>query len=104
MKEVNNVLKEQLSIIVPPKEDLDKIEDISKNFQKELANNLKKQKINAQVFLGGSLAKNTLVKKDLYDIDIFVRFDPSYKDKDISKLLGKVLPKEIGRASCRERV
>ena len=93
MKEANNILKEQLSIIVPPKEDLDKIESISKNFQKELANNLKKQKINAQVFLGGSLAKNTLVKKDLYDIDIFVRFDSSYKDKDISKLLGKVLPK-----------
>jgi tRNA nucleotidyltransferase (CCA-adding enzyme) len=47
-------------------------------------------KIKAEVFLGGSLAKNTLVKKDFYDIDIFVRFDRSY-DNRISDILGKLL-------------
>ena len=93
MKEVNAILSEQLDLISPTKEDYDKINKISKEFQQQLTTNLKNQKIKAQVFLGGSLAKNTLVKKDPYDIDIFVRFDQSYKDKDISKLLEKAIPK-----------
>ncbi len=91
-KGVKEILDAQLKEISPPASDLEKINKISKEFQETLTNNLKKLKIKAQVFLGGSLAKNTLVKKDPYDIDIFVRFDPSYKDKDISNLLGKALP------------
>lgn len=91
-KEVNAILDEQLKEISPPSSDLEKINKISKEFQEQLTKNLKAKKIKAQVFLGGSLAKNTLVKKDPYDIDIFVRFDPSYKNKDISNLLEKALP------------
>lgn len=39
-----------------------------------------KQKIGAEVFLGGSFAKGTLVKKNSHDIDIFVRFDWRYEE------------------------
>ncbi|MFQ5531566.1 MAG: nucleotidyltransferase domain-containing protein, partial [Candidatus Nanoarchaeia archaeon] len=53
--------------------------------------NLKKQKINAQVFVGGSFAKNTVIKKKYYDIDIFVRFDAKYEDKTLSQLTKKAL-------------
>ena len=91
-KEVKAILDEQLKEISPPDSDLEKINKISKEFQEQLTNNLKSKKIKAQVFLGGSLAKNTLVKKDPYDIDIFVRFNPEYRDKDISNLLEKALP------------
>lgn len=90
MKEVEEILKEQLKLITPSDKDLNKIKRISKEFQFELSKNLKKHKIKAEVFLGGSLAKNTLVKKDFYDIDIFVRFDKSYNNK-ISNILGKLL-------------
>ena len=93
MNKLNNILLEQLKKIAPPDSDLQKINKISKEFQQQLTTNLKKLNIKAQVFLGGSLAKNTLVKKDPYDIDIFVRFDSSYKDKEISTLLRKALPK-----------
>jgi len=94
MKEevINKILKEQLKVISPSSEDLEKINKINKEFQLQLVKNLKAKKIKAQVFLGGSLAKNTLVKKNPYDIDIFVRFDPSYKDKDISTFIEKALP------------
>lgn len=90
MKEVREVLSEQSKFIVPSKEELNKINKISKEFQSELSKKLKKSKIKAEVFLGGSLAKSTLVRKDFYDIDIFVRFDKSYSNK-ISSLLGKML-------------
>lgn len=50
---------------------------------------LRKQRVDAEIFLGGSLAKNTLVKKDLYDVDIFVRF--SWKYENLSEHLEKVI-------------
>ena len=56
-----------------------------------LKNELKASKIEAEVFAGGSFAKETLVKEEFFDIDIFVRFD--WKYEDISKLLTKVLDK-----------
>lgn len=90
MKEAKKILKEQLKLIIPSKEELNKINKISKDIQSELSKKLKKNKIKAEVFLGGSLAKNTLVKKDFYDIDIFIRFDKSYNNK-ISSMLGKLL-------------
>jgi tRNA nucleotidyltransferase (CCA-adding enzyme) len=51
---------------------------------------IKKRKINARAVLGGSIAKGTFLKND-YDCDIFVKFDRSYKNKDISDMLEKVL-------------
>lgn len=91
-EEAKKVLKKQLELIKVPKEDFEKIQKINKEFSEELRKSLKNKRIKAEVFLGGSLAKNTLVRKDIYDIDIFVRFDKSYKDK-ISSLLGKTLTK-----------
>ena len=94
MKEnISEVLKGQLELIKPTIEDAEKIQRIYKEFSAELTDSLKKKKIRAEVFLGGSLAKDTLVRKDIYDIDIFVRFDKSYDNKKISALLGKSIPK-----------
>jgi len=47
-------------------------------------------KISAECVKGGSIAKETFLKND-YDIDLFVRFNPSYKNQDISSLLEKIL-------------
>lgn len=57
---------------------------------------LQRNKIKAVAVVGGSLAKGTFIKGD-YDVDLFVKFDYSYKDKDISKILGKVLKKAFPR-------
>ncbi|NTV23844.1 MAG: hypothetical protein HGA85_05745 [Nanoarchaeota archaeon] len=51
---------------------------------------LKKNKIKASCVPGGSVAKGTFLKDD-FDVDLFVKFDYSYMDKDLSGLLEKVL-------------
>ena len=56
-----------------------------------LQQELKKEKIAAEVFVGGSYAKGTFVRGDFYDIDIFIRFDWRYED--LSSILDKVLKK-----------
>lgn len=59
---------------------------------------LKKRKIDADVFIGGSLAKGTLVQSGLYDVDIFIRFNPKYKE------LSDILEKIIGEFSKKEEI
>ncbi|MDO8516625.1 MAG: nucleotidyltransferase domain-containing protein [Nanoarchaeota archaeon] len=63
------ILKEVLKNYVPSNEEVLKIKKLADFY----VNKLKKEKLN--VFIGGSLAKDTLVKKDIQDVDIFVLFD-----------------------------
>lgn len=63
----------------------------ARDFVSTLKTNLKKKKIKADVFVGGSFGKGTLTKSDGYDVDIFVRFDKKYKD--LTKELKKILPR-----------
>ncbi len=44
----------------------------------QLASAIKKHKIKAQAFIGGSMAKGTLAQSAEKDIDVFIRFDKSY--------------------------
>ncbi len=60
-------------------------------FLKDIKSILKKDKIKAEIFVGGSYAKQTLMRKDKYDIDIYVRFDKKYEN--ISDLLEKIIKK-----------
>lgn len=90
---IKEILERQILLIKPTEKGQERIEKETENFVKELESKIKNKKIKADVFLGGSLAKGTLIKKQKYDIDIFVRFDEKYQDKEISKLLGKVLGK-----------
>jgi len=90
-KSVDSILQEVLEKINPPKTDLDIIKNSLKEFLAKFGKNLKSLKINAEIFIGGSFAKDTLIKKDYYDIDIFVRFDKKYENNKISDLTAKVL-------------
>ncbi|MBD3247186.1 hypothetical protein GF378_01040 [Candidatus Pacearchaeota archaeon] len=90
-KKVNSVTEKVLARITPPKEDLKFIKDSLKEFISEFKKEIKKQKVNANAFVGGSFAKDTMIKKDVYDIDVFVRFSKEYDDKKLSKLLEKIL-------------
>ncbi|MAG01958.1 hypothetical protein CMI42_01360 [Candidatus Pacearchaeota archaeon] len=94
-KEVKKILSDQLELVKPSEDTIKKINNIYKDFSKQLKEKIKKKKVKASIFLGGSLAKGSLIKKDLYDIDIFVRFDKKYGDKKISNLLGKTLGKDF---------
>jgi tRNA nucleotidyltransferase (CCA-adding enzyme) len=89
MRNIKKILNEQITKIAPEKKELEKINKETKKFILDLKKKLKIYK--ADVFVGGSIAKKTLIKKDKYDVDIFVRFDKSYKDKEISEILNKLL-------------
>jgi len=88
MKKIEEILKEVLKKINPSEEELNSIDKFLKNFTERLG---KKLKGKAEVFVGGSFAKKTMIKKGQYDVDVFVRFEEKYKKEDISKLTENVL-------------
>lgn len=51
---------------------------------------LKRDRIKAQVFAGGSYAKDTLMRGEKHDVDIFVRFE---KKENLSEVLSRVVQK-----------
>ena len=71
--------------IYPEKKIIREVDEFIKKINKEI----KLKKIKAVAVKGGSIAKGTFLKDD-HDVDIFVKFN---EDKDISKLLGKILKK-----------
>lgn len=79
----------------PSAEDIKTLRESTEKFTGELKKEIKKKRINAEVFVGGSYAKDTLVRKDVQDVDIFVRFDWRYDD--ISDMLEGVLKKARGK-------
>jgi tRNA nucleotidyltransferase (CCA-adding enzyme) len=92
-QKVNEILKEVLLNVNPPKEDINSIDKFLKIFIPEIEKKLKGMRINAQVFIGGSYAKKTMIKKGMYDVDVFIRFNEKYRGKDISKLAKEMLEK-----------
>lgn len=61
-----------------------------KQMLEKVNSQIKKHNIKATAEIGGSLAKGTNLARD-YDVDIFIKFDLSYEDQDLSKLLAKIL-------------
>ena len=61
------------------------------NFVKKLNSEIQRFEIKAEPVAGGSYAKGDYLNNP--DIDIFVIFDQEYKDKNLSKLLEKILSK-----------
>lgn len=93
MNKLDSVLKEVLGKVEPSEEEIKEINGILNEFVKKLHDKLKGKKIDAEIFIGGSFAKKTIIKKDHYDVDIFVRYNKKYSSngQDISKLTKKAL-------------
>ena len=91
MKKFDSILKEVLEEIKPSKEELLEVKASLDKVINKIKENLKKSDISAEIFVGGSFAKGTIIKKEKYDVDIFLRFDKKYEDKEISVLSEKLL-------------
>lgn len=87
----NLVLKEALEKIKPKKDELKEVNGKVKEFTEKIQKRIRELNIKAEVFIGGSYAKKTLIKKRRYDVDIFLRFDK--KEKNISELTEKIIGK-----------
>jgi len=83
---IDSILKWILAEIKPSEQELKIIQEKVDRFLKELKERLEELKINAEIFIGGSFAKDTLIKKDHYDVDVFLRFGKEYENEEISKL------------------
>ncbi len=83
MKKINSVLKEVLKKIEVPKSQYEEIGSSLKSFLEKFSG-----KIDAEIYVGGSWAKKTAIKKDVYDVDIFIRFE---NEKEPSRKLEKAL-------------
>ncbi|MDD5012578.1 MAG: nucleotidyltransferase domain-containing protein [Candidatus Nanoarchaeia archaeon] len=88
---INQILKEVLTKIDPLKEELNSIDKIVRGFIAELERKIKTARIDAEVFVGGSFAKRTMIKKGVYDVDIFVRFNEKYRGENISGIVEKLV-------------
>jgi len=81
---IKNILAKELEIISVPKPEVSKLKSISSDFIKSLKG------VGLRAFVGGSLAKGTLVVRDKQDIDIFVVFDYSEDTLKLEGILKKI--------------
>jgi len=88
-KSINPVLREVLERVRPSKEELQDIKNSLEKFTEEIRKKLKTQKIDAEIFIGGSFAKKTMIRKGNYEVDIFIRFGK--KHRNISDITKKIL-------------
>ena len=100
-KNTSSVLKEVLKKIKPDDIELKNINEYLKKFLVKIENSRKRLKIKAKIFVGGSSAKATIIKKDYYDIDIFIRFDKKHIEENLSNLTEKILR---GAKTKKERI
>src|SRR6056297_87541 len=61
------------------------------DFIKKINKRIKKLGLNVEIYVGGSFAKKTLIKKRIYDTDIYFRFSQKYPDTSLTKLTKKIL-------------
>ncbi|MFH0869493.1 MAG: CCA tRNA nucleotidyltransferase [archaeon] len=78
--------KKVLERIKPKEESLKEVDIIIK----KINSLLKESSIQAECMAAGSYAKGTILKDD-FDVDLFVRFNYDYKDRDISEMLFKAI-------------
>ena len=90
---VSQILKTVSVKINPSEEEVNSINKFLKSFKEEVSRKFKSLGVDVDIFVGGSFAKNTVIKKDCYDVDIFLRFSD---DKNISEQTAKVLKKIEG--------
>ncbi len=83
MAKIDDVLKQELGEISLSSEEKASYETIAKDIVAKL------EKEGLKAFVGGSLAKGTMIKKDVQDLDIFVVFEDAKED-----LLESVLKKQ----------
>lgn len=87
---LNKLLKEQLGKIKLSEKENKDINSEIKSFLGKLKTKINSLCIKPEIFLGGSAAKKTVIKKERHDIDIFLRFDKSISEEEIANEIKKL--------------
>jgi len=94
---IKKILAGELLKVNPSSEELEDLKKRTKEVINKINSNIKKYRVKAKVFVGGSFAKQTIIKKKKYDIDLFIRFNKKYKEEELFRLLTKLVPKNCER-------
>jgi tRNA nucleotidyltransferase (CCA-adding enzyme) len=87
---VKKVLDSEIERIRVSDEEISYLKNLTNLVIGRLNKKIEKKGIMADVFVGGSLAKDTLIKKSKYDVDLFVRFSKKYSEEEINKYMRKL--------------
>ena len=89
-KRVKDILKKQLEVIKPSEHESERLNAEVKNFTQKLGQKLNEKKVRADVFIGGSFAKNTIIRKKHYDVDLFLAFDKKIKEPELNEMVERI--------------
>jgi tRNA CCA-adding enzyme len=89
-KRVKEILAKQLEVIKPSEQESERLNANVKEFLERLKQKLKESKFKADIFIGGSFAKQTVIRKKHYDVDIFLSFDKKIKEEALNSLVEKL--------------
>ena len=93
-KKIDAILKKVLKDVKPPPEDVKKIHEKLREFRSKAEKEIKSRKLDAKIFVGGSVAKKTLTRmEEPYEADVFIVFGRKYGNKDVSRITGKIMEK-----------
>lgn len=100
-KKIKEVLYKELQIIKPSSSEVSSISVIVKNFLALLKPELK----DADVIVGGSFSKGTMIRKGSYDIDLFVRFGIAYRKKsaELAEILAVALKRAFSKLKIKKK-
>jgi tRNA nucleotidyltransferase (CCA-adding enzyme) len=88
---MDEVLKKRiLSLVMPTAEENTEFVKVAEKLVRKIKKIANKLDIKCSPYIGGSFGKGTYLKGNS-DVDIFMRFDKSYNDSDLSKFLEKIL-------------
>ncbi len=89
---INFIFKNIIKKVKPKREETESLKVFLNKLTEKLNDKINELGIDAETFIGGSFAKDSFIKKESYDVDVFVRFNRKYKD-EISNLLKRILEK-----------
>jgi tRNA nucleotidyltransferase (CCA-adding enzyme) len=87
---MEEILNKQLEEVKLSEDELIYLEKLINKTTSAIKERIKKLSIEAEVFIGGSLAKKTLLRKKDYDVDLFIRFNQKYSEEEIKKHFKKI--------------
>ena len=89
-KRVKDILKKQLEVIKPSEHESERLNAEVKDFTQKLKQKLNEKKVRTDVFIGGSFAKNTIIRKKHYDVDLFLAFDKKIKEPELNEMVERI--------------
>ena len=92
---LSKVIKEKIGELKIQDDEYNEYKKLYSNVVEVLKKSCRMLKVKAEVFVGGSFAKRTVIRSNDYDVDVFIRFHDS--KKNISDLTERIVKKTCGK-------